>query len=342
MRQNNLLPFLVTLGIILTSCAPSPIPEATSIPPSALATPTEVTIATSTPTLSPKRTDTPTSIPTLPPTPTPTLTPIPPTSTPSLPLTPTTPPTPQPEVTFTAVPLSVSITPAEATLPAGASTSFFVSVSPWTLGVPFPRSIVGLPSGVTAKFLAHPIPSTSTLVINTSCTTPPGFYTIGIQETISETTPLAQATLNVTDRLVSSQPGLFTGSFTANTIHVRRGGPSTMEYGPFLVLTLCDGVQPRKLKVSVQSATSDAGTPLAEPPRFSLFRSLVWPAPDSIQTSTCCYPNAHEVAQSDGWSLEWDIADGVYVLVFQRSPFEDSYPPEKRPASVVYSVEIVP
>jgi len=202
--------------------------------------------------------------------------------------------------------------------------------------------VVGLPPGVTAEFLVDANPANSTLVISTSCTTPPGFYVLDILATISETTSLAQATVNVADRLVPSQPGSFTGSFTVNTIDVLRGGPSTLQYGPFLVLKFCDSAQARKLKVSVQSATSDAGTPLAEPPRFSLFRSLVWPAPDYIQTMSGGYrANAREVAQSGDWSLEWNITDGLYVLVFQRSPFEASLPPEKRPASVVYSVEIV-
>ena len=115
-----------------------------------------------------------------------------------------------------------------------------------------------------------------------------------------------------------------------------------MEYGPFLVVQFCADVPSRKLRVIVQSATSEAGTPLGEAPRFSLFHSLVWPAPDSIQTASGGYKaNALEVAQNDGWALEWDVGDGVYMLVFQRSPFEDAYPPEKRPASVMYTVETV-
>ncbi len=202
--------------------------------------------------------------------------------------------------------------------------------------------MAGLPPGVDFEFLPDAVPAKSTLVINTSCATAPGSHVFDVWATISETMQMAKVTVNIVDSLVDSQPGSYTGSFTLNTIGVSRGGPSTYQYGPFLVLQFCGTGQPRKLTVEVQSAISEADTPLAQPPRFSLFRSMVWPVPDHIQTMSGGYQaNAREVAQSDGWNLEWDIADGLYVVAFQRSPFEDSLPANERPASVAYRVEIV-
>ena len=86
-------------------------------------------------------------------------------------------------------------------------------------------------------------------------------------------------------------------------------------------------------------------TPLSEPPAFSLLRSLVWPTPDEVQiigSGAAFKPNAQEVARGDGWDLVWDIESGLYLLVFQRSPFEDVNPAEERPALVTYRVEITP
>lgn len=242
----------------------------------------------------------------------------------------------------TAVPFPVFLEPAMQTLPAGASASFSVSVPEWRESWgPLYWSVVGLPPGITAEFWSTARPFYRTLVIDTSCATPPGSYVLDIQVTISETTYTANITVEVTGHLEESQPGSFTGSFTANTFGVSRGGPTTFVYGPFLVLQFCESTQPRKLKVTVQSATSDAGTPMAEPPPFSLFRSAVWPVPDHIQTNTGYVANAKEVAQNEVGNLEWNITEGLYVLVFQRSPLEASRPPEQRPASVTYSVEIV-
>ncbi len=81
---------------------------------------------------------------------------------------------------------------------------------------------------------------------------------------------------------------------------------------------------------------------MAESPRFGLFKSLEFPAPDFIQTVSGGYrANVQEVASNDSWNLKWKIADGVYVLVFQRSGLMSSWPAEKRPAAVTYSVDLM-
>lgn len=239
-------------------------------------------------------------------------------------------------------PFSISITPEVQTIPAGASTSFVVSVPEWTSSWPPVRWSAGnLPSGLEVEFLPYAIPSEAPMVISTTCATPPGGYTFDVLASIGETTQIAQVTVKVGERLVESQPGSFTGSFTENTIVIRRGGPTSRTSGPFVVLAFCESALRRTLRVFVNSATSDAGSAMDEAPPFALFRSLVWSAPDSLQTMTGGYrANAHEVARSDGWQLEWDITNGVYILAFQRSPLEDSKPPEDLPASVSYEVDI--
>lgn len=242
-----------------------------------------------------------------------------------------------------ATPSAVTITPTEQTLPAGASTTFFVSALKWTSGSPAVRwSVAGLPAGVTSEFMPDANPANSTLVVNTTCAATRGSYGIDVLARILQTTQFVKAKVNVGDRLVESRPGTFTGSYNANRIGVGHGGPGTYRYGPFVVLQFCDSAVPRMLNVRVQSATSDAGTPLAEPPSFTLFKSLVWPVPDYIQTLSAGYhADAREIAFGDGWSLKWTISGGVYVLAFLRSPFDDGKPPEKRPASVTYTVEII-
>jgi len=243
----------------------------------------------------------------------------------------------------TAVPFTVSITPAAQTLPAGASASFFASVPQWTSSWPGVRwSVAGLPSGVTAEFLRDAVPAKAQLVLSTSCTTPPGSYVFDLQATVAETTQAAKVTLNVGERLSESQPGSFAGSFKINAIRIRRGGPSTEKYGPFLLLAFCDSTPPRKLRVTIQTVTSDAGKPMPEPPGFSLFSSLVWPAPSWLQTDSVNGATAKDVAKSTGWILDWSISGGVYILAFERSPLDDALPPENRPAAVTYGVEIVP
>jgi len=239
-------------------------------------------------------------------------------------------------------PFSISITPEVQTVPAGASTTFVVSVPEWTSSRPPVRWSVGhLPSGLAAEFLPYTIPSQAPMIISAACATPPGEYTFDVQAEIGETTQIAKVTVKVGERLVESQPGSFTGSFTENTIVVRRGGPTSLKRGPFVVLAFCESARPRTLRVMVNSARSDAGTTMHEAPPFTLFRSLVWPAPDSIQTMTGGYrANAREVARSSGWDLAWDITNGVCILAFERSPLEDSQPPEDRPASVSYRVDI--
>lgn len=258
-----------------------------------------------------------------------------------------TPAVPSPTASSPSQPSAVSITPLEQTLPAGASTSFSLNIPEDTDGASSPVhwSVEGLPPGATAEFLPDVDCDRPTLVIHTACSMPQGSHAIDVLSEVSQRTSAVRPTIKIAGSLTSSQSGSFTGSFAygEETIDILRGGSSTLQYGPFTVLQSCESDHPRKLKVTVESATSDAGTPLVEPPSFSFLQSLVWPVPDEVQvigSGAAFKPNAQEVAQSDGWTLEWDIEPGLYLLVFQRSPFEDSNPAEERPASVTYRVAI--
>ena len=240
--------------------------------------------------------------------------------------------------------LRVILTPAEQALPAGASASFSARIAGWStvLGVPW-WSVQRLPQGMQAEFVTQASLSEIILVVLTTCPLEPGRHAFTVQATISGTVFSAEASLRVTERPQESQPGTLQGTFTANTISVRRGGPSTEQYGPFQILQFCAGTQPRMLRVAVQSATSDVGTPLTEPPRFAVFRLLLWPPPSHLQTMSGSYvANAVEEAQSSNGGLEWSIRDGAYCLVFLRSPLEMSLPAEKRPAKVTYTLQITP
>ncbi|MDE3090437.1 MAG: hypothetical protein KGJ80_13730 [Chloroflexota bacterium] len=238
---------------------------------------------------------------------------------------------------------SVTITPTEQTLPAGAATSFFVGVPQWHPGLaPIHWSVSGMPSRVTAEFLPDAFPANSTLVLDSPCALPQGNYTFEVQATISQTMQSVKAQLDITDRLTDTRPDSATASLAADLITVRRGGPSTARTGPFRLLAFCESAESRTLVVQIQSATTEAGTSATEPPHFTLFKSLVWPAPTSIQTVSGGYrANAREVANSDGWDLKWNTRHGVYVLAFLQSPFEIGQPAEKRPSSVTYRLDLV-
>ncbi len=256
----------------------------------------------------------------------------------SIPATPTKP------APLTPPAFSVSLDPPSQTIPAGASTSFFVSVAPETAsGTSIKWSVAGLPSGATLESEPYASPFHTTQIIHTTCATPPGTSTLQVKAEVAGASQSTNFTLQITDRLKDSSSGSYAGSFSKDTINLRHGGPSTLQYGPFLNLQFCDSPAPRKLRVNVQAVTSVAGTPLSEPPSFSLFRSFVWPPPHNLQTVGGGYiVNARQVAQSQGKTLEWQISGGVHVLMFHRSPFQDSQPPEARPATVSYTVQVGP
>ncbi len=237
---------------------------------------------------------------------------------------------------------SILVEPGAQTIPAGASASFALTL-PEAIAGAAQWSVLDVPAGVTTEFQSSANPANVTLVVQTMCALPAGRITLNVQAVGAEKTYRAPVALDLAGRLADAPGGTFTGSFAENTLALRRGGPTTLQTGPFTVLQFCESASPRALAVVVESATSDAGTPLRDPVRFALFRSFVYPVPDFLQTMGGGYrANAFEVAQSRDNQLGWNVMPGVYLLVFQRSPLEDARAAEQRPAAVRYRIQVTP
>jgi hypothetical protein len=235
---------------------------------------------------------------------------------------------------------SVSVTPAGLTLPAGAAATVMASLSEWQQSWPAPTwSLVGLPRGSSSATQTLANPANVLVQIRTTCSVAPGTYPLELTITSGTASQSARFYLTVAGSLSDSAPTTMKGSFSENTIDIRRGGPSTLTFGPYVTLSFCDSTQERRLRVTLIQATTALGAPLPQTalPRLSLFSISVWPVPQSIQTMSGGYaPNARQVAASQGWSLEWPIEGGLYVLAFERSPLATGDPL----AYVTYTVEI--
>ncbi len=228
---------------------------------------------------------------------------------------------------------------AERTIPAGGATYLVVGAPRLGYRDRPTWSVSGLPPGATAQFLRISDSSYRDLAVLTSCLMRPGTYNLTILASTPGITQSIPARLEVKAPLPDSELGTFTRSFKDHTVTVRRGGPSTERIGPFQVLHLCDTAIPRKLKITIQAATSEAGTPLTASPRFTLLRLLEETAPQYIAVDVGTYtPNALEVVPSDGG---YSVSGGPYMLVFDEYPARSSDPPEKRPATVTYRLEFV-
>jgi hypothetical protein len=79
---------------------------------------------------------------------------------------------------------------------------------------------------------------------------------------------------------------------------------------------------------------------MATPPPFYLFRSLVWPAPDAIQTHSYYAANATNAGEGSGWEPEPEVTPGLWLLVFERDRYGSSAGPQDIPAMVTYRLEM--
>jgi hypothetical protein len=230
-------------------------------------------------------------------------------------------------------------------LPAGASARYTISVLPgWEGDAPPDWSVEGLPPGVTAQFLTgwgHP--AEGPLQIDTPGSLPEGTYTFEVSAAAPDKTWRARATLEILPCRESVETGSFARSMATDAITHTRGGPSTLTYGIISPpMQFCAAATARSLRVTIESATSETDAPLDAPPGFVLYRSLAWPAGD-IAPIGGYVPNVSAVAESDGGTLTWEIAPGVYLLYFPESGF---LTPNAQPfalypeVSVAYRVEI--
>lgn len=157
------------------------------------------------------------------------------------------------------------------------------------------------------------------------------------------TTWKAQVTLAITT-CEEFRPGVYTKSMDDLILVILAGKPD-FTHGLAIPLQVCCGAQSRKLRVTIESATSEAGTPLKQPPRFFLFYSLVRPAPGSIDAHNSEFSSVEkDYTTSNGWSLEATIVPGLYLLVFEHDSYALLIHPRTAsdiPQSVTYRLELV-
>jgi hypothetical protein len=196
-------------------------------------------------------------------------------------------------------------------------------------------------SGVTAGFLGSPRPGCDTLVLETAGSLPPGTYPLRVTARLDgQLAASVPATLTVAS-CVELEPGEFTQAISSNLVPLITAGKPSIEHGLLVPLQVCAGTEPRRLQVSLERALSEAGTTMATPPRFYIYRSLVWPAPEAIQTHNYWAANAAERVDAAGWELERGVMPGLYMLVFERDRYGSSTDAGDIPAAVTYRVALM-
>lgn len=231
----------------------------------------------------------------------------------------------------------LTITPGPLTLPAGTSGRINVTMNECdqqaaTFQAP------NLPFGITAEFITTATPCEATMVLTADVSITPGDYVI-------EVTRLSSAGQTVTGQVrlqVSACTELQLGEFTtyiqSNLIPLITASKPSIEHGLLVPLQFCGN---RSITVDLLAVTSEAGTRMTVPPRFYLYRSWVWPAPDSIRahaamrwTMNVAVPRV----DNNGWQLTANVPAGMYLLVFERDAYDSSTDPKDIPASVTYRV----
>jgi hypothetical protein len=255
----------------------------------------------------------------------------------AVPTKPSSTPTPTP----TNSPLLV-IDPAAQTFPAGSSVQFAIRADQTGDSSGYSYWVEDLPAGVTADFLYSAAPYEKTLILHTAGSLPVGQYAVTIWATVGRSQPVAShVTLDVTS-CTEFQPGEFTQSIQSNLITLITAGKPYYEEGLLVPVQVCGRDQVRQIRVTLETAVSEAGTMMATPPRFCIYRCLVWPAPTGIDTHTAWAVNATGRVDSTGWELDGKATAGLYLLVFERNRYPPTSDPERIPASVTYRLEIVP
>ena len=274
-----------------------------------------------------------------------------PTSTIAVPSSPVTVPT----ITATTLPTAVQMMPIDIMpetliLSAGEMACFWArGLTGWnsdTLPGTLPRwSFTGLPGEATAEFQGHTSgsPTIGCVRVATTCALAEGRYPFTITATVPGQTWQTQPTLDIT-ACKEFEPGLYTQAMDDLKLVIMAGKPSYTN-GLVIPLQVCCSAAPRRLRVILESATSETNVPMTEAPRFFLFYSLFRPPQGSIDAHSS-KPNVEQTYQrSDGWSLEAAVRPGLYLLVFEHDSYIDVIhprPPSEIPQSVTYRVEILP
>jgi hypothetical protein len=194
------------------------------------------------------------------------------------------------------------------------------------------------PPGLKTELLNTATPCDEVLLLHPDVSLPPGEYLVGITRRSSTgQTATSEVALHVIE-CTELQAGEFTTAIQSNLITVISAGKPSIEHGLLVPLQFCGN---RQVVVDLLAATSETGTPLTSPPRFYLYRSWVWPAPNAIQANAAV-PWTLNVAvpriDSGGWQLTAHVPAGMYLLVFERDAFGSSTDPRDIPAAVTYRV----
>jgi hypothetical protein len=239
---------------------------------------------------------------------------------------------------------ALTVTPTLQAVPAGSSARFGLAIVPSCQTHPAAFGVGQLPAGWTAEFLSSAIPCNRTLVLTTAETAQPGRYSIRVTAT-SETdwSTSAELTLEVV-LCVEFQPGEFTRAMGSNLVTLITAGKPAIEHGLLIPLQVCDGQPGRRLLVTLEEVNSEAGSRMASPPRFYLYRSRVWPEPNSIVAHGVPGTINVELPRigNEGWQLEAEVTPGLYLLIFERDFWGSSPDRQAIPASLTYWLEILP
>jgi hypothetical protein len=237
-----------------------------------------------------------------------------------------------------------SIDPSTRTLQAGSSVEFKLTAALSPLAKRYTFQVQDLPSGITTELLGNPVPSEDTLVLNTTGSLAPGRYVVNlIVNTDAGNSAPAPITLEVTP-CSEFQPGEFTESVRSRLVELITAGKPAVEHGLLVPLQICGGSSRTKhLKVTLEAVKSETGSSMSSPPRFYVYRSLAWPAPNSIQANPGAYwlrNVALPRTNSAAWQLDADLMPGLYLLVFERDRFDSTTDPKEIPGTVTFRLEL--
>ena len=204
--------------------------------------------------------------------------------------------------------------------------------------------VEALPAGWTAEFLGSPTPFNNTLVLTTAGAATPGRYRVRMIAT-SEAghSNSAWIELEVTP-CIEFQSGEFTHAIQSNLVELITAGKPSIEHGLLVPLQVCGVRAGRRLQVTLLEVVSEAGSPMADPLRFYLYRSWAWPEPPHIiahGTSGSLNVRLPRIENVD-WRLGAEVQAGLYLLVFERDRYGSPTDPAGIPASVTYRLSILP
>lgn len=230
------------------------------------------------------------------------------------------------------------------TLPAGSSTSFVLALQ-YPANNPPPSvawAVQNLPTGIQANLVGQTSPWQRRLLMTGDGVLAAGTYAVDVVAT-TDTGESAQATVQVrVTACVQTASGSSTQAINSNLVELITAGKPAVEHGLLVPLQICESVQ--HVQVKLTQALAEDGSIMPTPPRFYLFRSEVWPAPNHVtahglpELYNVQVPNIPQTNSAQ--QLDADVEPGLYLLIFERDRYAMTLEPPNTPASVSYDVLI--